>query len=222
MADIFHDDVPDEYIKSIIDMIQRCQNHTFIMLTKRPARANAFWENVAFYVPRNLWLGITAENQEAADERIPLLLQTPAAKRFVSIEPMLGPVDLDLGARWCSKTNDAHDCDIKADHLHWVICGGESGPNARPMHPDWSRSLRDQCKEAAVPFFFKQWGEWYPADPVSFEIIHKERHLYTGVAVDDLEPLSADKILTMKRIGKKNAGHLLDGKEHREFPGEGK
>ena len=103
-------------------------------------------------------LGVSVENQQAADERIPLLLQCPAAVRWVSCEPLIGAVRLDrltddeLGASWDSLRAESR--------LDWVVCGGESGPNARPMHPDWARSLRDQCREAGVPFWFKQWGEF--------------------------------------------------------------
>lgn len=129
----------------------------------------------------NVWLGVTAENQARADERIPILLQTPAAVRFASIEPMLGPVELEanLGEShwWCPACeaeadpiqvtyNERHDlCGSPAEErggIDWVIVGGETGPGARPMHPDWVRRLRDQCQDAGVPFFFKGWGEWAP------------------------------------------------------------
>lgn len=111
----------------------------------------------------NVWLGVSVENQAAADERIPLLLQTPAAVRFISAEPLLGPVSID---RWLlSVAGLICRREIGGPlwpNLDWVICGGESGPGARPMHPDWARSLRDQCVSAGVPFFFKQWGKWKP------------------------------------------------------------
>lgn len=155
----------------------------------------------------NVWLGVTAENQRRADERILLLLQTPAAKRFVSVEPMLGSVDLKrIGKTGCGddvdcltgwrtsyghKPHDGSQCAINvmiersSQRLDWVIAGGETGPHARPSHPEWFRLLRDQCRNAAVPFFFKQWGE------------HD---------------------VTMGRVGKKAAGCLLDGREWKQFP----
>lgn len=142
--------------------------HTFLLLTKRPEQMRCFQEafvHVSRGIPRNIWLGVTICNQEEAIDKIPTLLDTPASKRFLSVEPMLGPVDL---TRFLPG-------------LDWVICGGETGNGARPMHPDWVRSLRDQCVEAGVPFYFKGWGctkktpalldgrEWreFPAQEVS-------------------------------------------------------
>ncbi|MGH3851783.1 MAG: DUF5131 family protein, partial [Pseudonocardiaceae bacterium] len=112
---------------------------------------------------QNLWIGVSVENQETADERIPLLLQTPAAVRFLSVEPLLASMRLadgwlydDLSGR-CAKAGGVVD---------WVIVGGESGPGARPMHPQWVRDIHDQCVAAGVPFFFKQWGEWIQGDAI--------------------------------------------------------
>lgn len=171
----------------------------------------------------NIWLGVTAENQARADERIPTLLQTPAAVRFVSVEPMLGAVDVGpylVGQEehGIAPGRPVGTCVGWTQPLDWVICGGESGPNARPMHPNWARSLRDQCRDAGVPFHFKQWGEWvaesHPAwrDPEHdpdwrWQIIENndKYHTYTPVY----------------RAGKKAAGHMLDGEEIREWPGEG-
>jgi protein gp37 len=165
---------------------------------------------------RNLWLGVSAEDQAAADERIPLLLATPAAVRFVSVEPMLGPVDLDgdpyNGPGWIRgwrvELKHGSTCDgfcisgecpvpvqVQNPYLDWVICGGESGPGARPMHPVWARSLRDQCQAAGVPYFFKQWGEW---------------GYHQGAAhTDSMDPF---------RVGKKKAGRILDGRTWDEIP----
>lgn len=148
----------------------------------------------------NVWLGVSVENQATADERIPLLLQTPAAVRFVSAEPLLGPVDLDRGFR--VREGVKQDALYGSEGLRWVICGGESGPHARPMHPDWARSLRDQCQTAEVPFFFKQWGEYLP-DNQNPKIISMFQ-----------DPPASGAI----RVGKKASGHLLDGKVHQEFP----
>jgi protein gp37 len=133
--------------------------HTFLLLTKRPERFNIL-RNAAGPLP-NVWLGVTVCNQQEADEKIPILLNTPAAKRFVSIEPMLGPVDL---SKWltcaCNEywPGQGHPEDCPTQKLHWIIVGGETGPGARPMEADWARAVRDQCKEARVPFFFKKMG----------------------------------------------------------------
>ena len=118
----------------------------------------------------NVWLGVSVEDQARADERIPDLLATPAAKRFISAEPLLGPIDIavamltDAGLEVLFAKYEAGELRNGRGSLDWVIVGGESGAGARPMHPDWARSLRDQCAAADVPFFFKQWGEWIGAD----------------------------------------------------------
>ncbi len=158
MSDLFHNDVSQEFQESVWNVIHNCSQHTFAILTKRPQNMKDFidWMLTAPYghVLPNLWLGVSVSNQPDADRFIPLLLQTPAAKRFVSIEPMLGEISL----RWL-KINPRPEITNEYDglrHIDWVICGGESGANARPCHPDWVRSLRDQCVNASVPFFLKQ------------------------------------------------------------------
>lgn len=148
----------------------------------------------------NVWLGVSVEDQETADERIPRLVDTPAAVRFLSCEPMLGPIDLEQA---CEITNDGFHKPVWP--LDWVIAGGESGPHARPSHPDWFRSLRDQCAAADVPFLFKQWGEW-----VSVSEVEGQGYIHTfpdGACV--------------RRIGKKRAGRTLDHSEHNELPTPG-
>lgn len=213
MADIFHDDVENWMIDQVFAVMAAEYRHTYILLTKRPERAMQYLESEyrlnyiyeqwyavsgkpreaeAWPLP-NVWIGVTAENQARADERIPALLQIPAAVRFVSVEPMLGPVGL---SRATGNTSFDVGGDFPQDRtLDWVICGGETGPGARPMHPDWVRWLRDQCQAAGVPFFFKQWGEWcYGCDYYEED--------------DDVR----------RRIGKKAAGRLLDGREWNEFP----
>lgn len=131
----------------------------FLILTKRPENVWPYLIRNAVDEPhKNIWFGTSVENQATADERIPHLLKIPAAVRFLSCEPLLGPVDLD---EWLY---DGYDRELPpnrylSDAVHWVICGGESGPNARPMQPNWARSLRDQCQAAGVPFFFKQWDK---------------------------------------------------------------
>lgn len=160
-----------------------------------------FMPKIAVWPLPNVWLGVSVENQAAADERIPLLLQTPAAVRFISAEPLLGPVELWRACGAVDAVNAAPDLrtalgiisPLAGKKLEWVICGGESGQHARPMDPDWARSLRDQCTTSGVPFFFKQWGEWGPAGNV------------------DGRPV-------MARCGKKAAGAMLDGREWKEFP----
>ncbi len=170
---------------------------------------------------RNVQLLVSVEDQETADERIPPLLLSPAAVRGISAEPLLGHVDLRkirIGNSWI-KGGFAHDWRVNClrpqtifpedGHVHltgidWVICGGESGPGARPMHPDWARSLRDQCQAAGVPFFFKQWGEWLPHNQDGNPELKSGQHLNCSDA-----PV---------RVGKKAAGRLLDGREWSEYP----
>jgi protein gp37 len=198
----------------------------------------------------NVWLGVSVENQAAADERIPLLLQTPAAVRFLSCEPLLGPVDLtkvmdrrkakglQINAVEAKDANPAHEYLVQVlgpgyphARLDWVICGGESGAGARPMHPDWARSLRDQCVAAGVPFFFKQWGEWVPwqADGGFSEWKSQagklmDRHGFPDFKDSDVKGWTADLLLAgnenavHQRVGKKAAGRQLDGREWSEFP----
>lgn len=166
----------------------------------------------------NVWLGTSVEHQAAADKRIPHLLKCPAAVRFLSCEPLLGPVDLeahidagdDRHCSWCggfSEIDGKHDCYDPTLGIHWVVAGGESGPKARPMHPDWVRGLRDQCAAAAVPFHFKQWGAWRDvrtSDPIR----GGQRQILRGGRVD----------CVMIRVGKKAAGRTLDGITHDAFP----
>ncbi|MEN6572066.1 MAG: phage Gp37/Gp68 family protein [Anaerolineaceae bacterium] len=200
MSDLFHPDVPFSYIDDVFGVMTGCPKHTFMVLTKRPERMLEWSKQ--YYLPgasgsENVWLGVTAENQKAADERIPLLLETPAAVRFVSAEPMLGPVDLSkyLFAD-PSRPNWA-----RLNMLQWVICGGESGPGARPMHPDWAKSIRDQCQAAGAPFFFKQHGEF----------TYKGRY---GVERGNSVEIGD----AFQRVGKKKAGRLLDGVEWNQYP----
>jgi protein gp37 len=215
MSDLFHENVKDEWIDEIFAVMGACEDaergHTFQILTKRPARmveymrtrAHKAWNSRRLgrsaFPPRNVWLGVSVENQQTADERIPLLLQAPAVVRFLSCEPLLGAV---LLPPFCGDPYHRHSgsCSIYA-RINWVIAGGESGHGARPVHPDWIRGLRDQCKASGVPFFFKQWGEYAP---VSGQIISS-----AGV-----QPFDG----AMSRVGKKNAGRMLDGRTWEEMP----
>jgi protein gp37 len=182
MSDLFHDDVPGEFIAQVFAVMSGNPQHTFQVLTKRPARMLAFVAAVglsplgfrthnraecssyggdgvlvgANWPLPNVWLGVSVENQAAADERIPLLLQTPAAIRFLSCEPLLG--GLDLSPYMGAAPNITGERITQYSDIDWVIVGGESGRGARPMYADWARSLRDQCGSAGVPFHFKQWG----------------------------------------------------------------
>ena len=159
MGDLFHTAFDTEgVIFPILNIIKRAQRHTFLILTKRPEQMKTVMDcwyllNHEVYPWPNIWLGVTAENQQRANERIPVLLQCPAAVRFVSIEPMLGPVNLE--EYWGEP----------GVGLDWTIVGGETGPGARYMNPDWARDVRDQCEAAGVPFFFKKMGQGKPTPP---------------------------------------------------------
>jgi len=168
--------------------------------------------------PDNIWIGTTMENQKQVELRTPLLVMIPAKIHFVSCEPLLSGLNLDwvtapddqvtiyplAGTVICEGMNEP----VPLDHggIDWVICGGESGPRSRPIHPDWARNLRDQCAQREVPFFFKQWGEYRPAQ--HGETDGQERHIY----------VDGDVKGAMWRAGKKEAGRLLDGEEHNGFP----
>ena len=166
MSDLFHPAVPFEFIDMVFATMAWMQEHTFMILTKRPAQMVKYFAEVgrAHLAPLpNVWLGVTVENQQAADERIPYLLRTPAAVRFVSVEPMLGEVNLDPYMQHPPFTEGYKMTWGYSEWrgLDWVICGGETGPGARLMDLDWARSLRDQCQAAEVPFFFKRVGSAY-------------------------------------------------------------
>lgn len=254
MGDLFHESIPDEWIDRVFAVMALCPQHTFQVLTKRAQRMRDYfaadprdrvceaiktmglWGTVkptAYPFP-NVWLGVSTERQQEADERIPLLLQTPTAVRFISAEPLIGPIDL---AQWHGPLGSPF-VDTKVGHplvdagamtliegLDWVIVGGESGQNARPMHPQWAHDLHDQCAKAGVKFFFKQWGMWAPvwcAAGGSFEYSKELIVLSPGgnrapyAMIENCEfPNSAH---VMERTGKKAAGRLLDGREHNEIP----
>lgn len=209
MSDLFHEAIDFTIIDMLFGIMHDCSHHTFQVLTKRPERMLEYFNSRGHILP-NVWLGVTAENQDEANKRIPILLQIPAAIRFVSCEPLLGPIDLKqvIAAKlrnWILNNETQYGLD-------WVICGGESGHNARPMHPNWARSLRDQCQEADVPFFFKQWGELLPGCQVN-NIKQVGRN-----SVQFRSPHNPNKMNTYYKIGKTKAGRLLDGKEWNEWP----
>lgn len=214
MSDLFHKDVPFEFVDKVMAVVAISPHHTFQVLTKRPERMAEYFqhhcspERVAaaaaellygrletmkrdfltawdgrFALPLpNLWLGTSVENQEQAEKRIPDLLNVPAAVRFLSCEPLIGPVDLGMDSPELGWVNFLKPPKLNGERMpgiDWVICGGESGPNARPMHPDWARSLRDQCVAAVVPFFFKQgsqanWSDFKDFDKFPADLQHRE------------------------------------------------
>ncbi|WP_020178051.1 phage Gp37/Gp68 family protein [Methylopila sp. M107] len=245
MTDLFADFVTDAMLDRIFAVMALTPRHTYQLLTKRPERMRNYvtgilgprattWWNATVPHPTglsplydlidvgclgrplpNVWIGTSVEDQRRADERIPILLDTPAAVRWLSSEPLLGPVDLrriDLrrseikGAyglidSLCRRHDGAYVGSPAL--LDWVVAGGESGPGARPMHPDWARSLRDQCAAAGVPFLFKQWGAWASVSEVEGTGPH---HKFDDGA-------------TVRRVGKAAAGRLLDGVAHDAYPG---
>lgn len=257
LADMFDAEVPDEWRDRAFAVMALTPHLTWLVLTKRPKVMREYFSQpgrsafIAHAANRlqpaaltehnvvvsksllplpNVWLGTTVEDQKMADLRIPDLLATPAAGRFVSMEPLLGATDLTrvclvphkpqrsgihidaLRGRYAESgqpyigewdINGAMPTDWPALKLDWVIAGGESGPKARPSHPDWFRSLRDQCAAADVPFLFKQWGEWASAKGAP-------GHLPVGHVFDDG--------FQMMKLGKAAAGRLLDGVEHNDRP----
>lgn len=160
MTDMFRERIIDTLASDVLTEIKHCHWHTFMVLTKHPdMMLDIITDEFGMEPIPNLWIGVTAEDQQRANERIPILCQIPAAKRFVNIEPMLGPVDL---RQWVYDENFYVSTEPiqRPPKIDWVIVGGETGPNARPMHPSWARSAKEQCQIASVPYFFKQWGEW--------------------------------------------------------------
>lgn len=218
LADVFDNAWDPLWREELFELIKRTPNLNWLLLTKRignavkmlPADWGAGYENV--------WLGATIANQAEADRDIPKLLATPAHVRFLSCEPLLGPIDLSAALWECCENweycdygcygSRAECCGTPnfRDLLDWVIAGGESGPNARPSHPDWFRSLRDQCAAAGVPFHFKQWGEYGLKADLRPEVMQEFGFPPT------------ERPAWMQRMGKKLAGRTLDGKVWDQFP----
>ena len=225
MSDLFHEEVHGAWMFDVMLTISQAPEHTFLVLTKRADRMKTFMD--AYYshgheLLLNLWLGVTAEDQEQADKRIPILLQIPAAKRFVSVEPMLGPVDLTGYHHFEHPDNEGYGAAMISG-LDWVICGGESGPDARPMHPEWARGLRDQCQAAGTPFLFKQWGEWAPfydrdKDDPDWKNVPKESKQFCYVNLAGGHGFHGERLVYFQRVGKKAAGRLLDGELWDQYP----
>lgn len=237
MADVFDNAVPVEWRVDLWKLIYDTPNLDWLLLTKRignvkemlPIEVSAYAEKV---LP-NIWLGISVVNQEEADRDIPKLLEIPASIRFLSMEPLLGQVDI---SQWLFPFKPCSDCpcpepeksrdgfdeccrdpQLLDSPIDWVIVGGESGPGARPMHPVWAREIMRQCGAASVPFFFKQWGEWGP-----FPGVGKPIHCFLadGTVYDSRKPdMWLDKELQcMSKQGKKHTGRALDGVHYDEFP----
>jgi protein gp37 len=226
MSDLFHPQISDEFIAEVFAVMISAPRHTFQLLTKRPGRMrhllacrdfaiSAYKVAISRYDTEvragwplpNVWLGVSAETQKWADIRVPVLLDTPAAVRFVSAEPLLGPVNLAVapealgGLDWI-------------DLLDWVIVGGESGPRARPMHPEWVRDLRAQCGLARTAFFFKQWGNWTPTPTPT---PGPGRIAWIG-ADGTCDHPDAPGGCWMRQTTKKDAGRILDGRTWDQFP----
>ena len=249
LADVFDNAVDPQWRVDLFSLILKTPNLDWLLLTKRigvvpklldesirhieslpdwtdekPHPLEAVRNMLADWVllrkpPKNIWLGATIVNQEEADRDIPKLLSVAAAVHFLSMEPLLGPVDL-TGEYLKAKLGEYPFKGLPAEHrtqllemLDWVIVGGESGPGARPMSPDWARALRDQCQAAGVPFFFKQWGEWSPGYDE-----HGNDLGYDAI-VDAVQHEWPEGHCSFK-VGKKAAGRQLDGQTHDGFPAQ--
>ena len=210
LADVFDNQVPEEWRADLWDLIRACPSLDWLLLTKRPQNIEKmlpeFWDEIK----GRIWLGTTVENQEVAERNIPHLLKHDSAVRFLSIEPILEAIELENYINinsyelWplSGEVTDMFRPFKIGFKVDWVIAGGESGRNARPASVSWIRSLRDQCRRQRTPFLFKQWGEWAPVS----------HHMQNA------SNLNFDWRTRSVRVGKKKAGRYLDGLEHTEFP----
>lgn len=272
MSDLFHDMVPDEWIDRVFATMALTPQHTYQVLTKRPARMRRYFDDagevsrqwfIAANAGRlvedgdtaldvistgpwplpNVWLGVSAERQQEADARIPDLLNTPAAVRFVSAEPLLGPIDFTKISIACAtggsmrlnslngRVRDLSDIEPRQDGeranaLDWIIVGGESGAGARPMHPDWARSIRDQCEATGTAFFFKQWGAWRETYDRDRDDPDWRKCDFEAAATPDGQWLNieggqgfhGERVVRVMPTSKARAGRLLDGREWNGMP----
>lgn len=250
MADVFEghpETLP--HLERLFKVIEETPFLTWQLLTKRPEHILKLvpdrWSNGSF--PDNVWIGTSVEDQKAADKRIPYLLTIPAKVRFLSMEPLIGPVDLseyiiltgnnETGSELAEQRGwgyngwsggyegpGNYDNYNPRSGIQWVITGGESGHGARPMNPEWVKSIRDQCSRAEIPFFFKQWGEWAPRDFCASLQGVRDMCYWTGANKGrgggniNNDHSQYDMVHNMGLVGKKMAGNLLDGKQYLEFP----
>lgn len=234
LADVFDNAVDTSWREDLWALIRECDQLDWLLLTKRP-------QNIAKMLPpdwgdgwTHVWLGTSAGTQKTANQNIPHLLKTPAAVRFVSAEPLLGSIDfaaipkgeISKNITICFGALTGVDgLGHSGPRIDWVICGGESGPNARPMHPDWARDLRDQCMAAGVAFFFKQWGNWTAKidrdkDDPDWRANYSKANR-DGWAILNAEGgtgFHGDRVHLMKRVTKEAAGRSLDGRQWNEVP----
>lgn len=226
--DLLHEEVWFDFIGLVLDVIYKTPQHTYYLLTKRAKRMKRAIEyyNGRYDTLPNLRLGVTAENQETADERVVVLCQTPAAFRFVSVEPMLGSVVLENTYETPRDVNIAFDkarssggrvharsyLSHSTNGIDLVVVGGETLVGARPMKPAWPLSLRDQCLSSDTDFFFKSWGEYVDLANMPQETVDRMMPVSSG------KTFKRDGYPEMYRVGKKNSGHLLGGREWRELP----
>jgi protein gp37 len=228
LADVFDNAVPDAWRMDLFSLIAKTPYLDWLLVTKRVGNVMRMCSGDGLMfdmIADRVWLGVTICNQEEAGRDIPKLMQIPAKVRWLSMEPLLGPVDLSQwldiiqyedGAAWMRR-NIGHLHDM----LDWVVVGGESGPHARPMNPDWAYELRDQCDAADVPFLFKQWGEWATAGNRAFGTVKGEvRHIRSDGSFwgDDLPEDENADVLTVVKVGKAAAGRLLGGVQHDGYP----
>ncbi len=236
LADVFDNAVDPQWRSDLFELIRVTPNLDWLLLTKRIGNVGGMVSTIPGWLPDNVWLGATIVNQEEADRDIPKLLCLPARVRFLSMEPLLGPVtlrNLPIGTHHAALGFPSDYCRFDALHrmarrrIDWVIPGGESGPGARPMHPDWARDLRDQCGAAGVPFLFKQHGEWAPgsgdfgAGRFETAAIALNGRVVPGGFDASNYPVgaaSSDGWAMVHRAGKRAAGRLLDGVQHDGFP----
>lgn len=215
LADVFDNQVAPAWRADLLELIDLTSNLDWLLLTKRISNVPDMLPNGWLMDHTNVWLGASIVNQVEADRDIPKLAGLHAHVKFLSMEPLLGPVDLrgnlpgERALRWHRPM---------LSMLDWVIVGGESGPGARPMHPDWARDLRDQCAAAGVPFLFKQWGEWLPAID-GRSVTGKVLILEGAAALPDRPQWHGfDGGQQAARVGKKAAGRKLDGALHDGYP----
>jgi protein gp37 len=224
MADVFEDHVTvAEQRLRLWPLIEATPWLDWLLLTKRPQHIASMLPATWLDAPRpNVWLGTTCESQEWAEKRVPVLLEVPAAVRFLSAEPLLGPVDI---YKWLDPLHKGGPREPVKPRIDWVIVGGESGPGARPMHPMWARDVRQQCEEARTPFLFKQWGDWLPKSqangakcPAGWGTVVADGQFFSTATPFNGHDDDGTGEAMVYRLGKKVAGRLLDGVQHDGYP----